>query len=1660
MAKQKKFGAFAGVFTPSVLTILGVIMYMRMGWVVGNAGLVGTIIIIAIAHVISIATGLSVSSISTDKKVGAGGIYYILSRSMGIPIGGAIGIALYVGTALSISLYLVGFAESFNGYFGFNTQINGLRVSGSVALLILTTIALISTSVALKTQFFILTAIIISLVSIFFGTNEYAPATPVLFPSEDSVPLEIVFAIYFPAVTGFTAGIAMSGDLKDPKRDIPLGTIAAIAVGFIVYMSLAIFIACYIDSSTLRTDYNILMKMAFFAPAVVAGIWGATLSSALGGILGGPRILQAMSIDRITPGIFGKGRGKNNEPVNALFLVFIIAAMGVMIGELDVIARVVSMFYLAAYGFINLSFFLESWANPDFQPSFKVNRWIGLIGFMACFGIMFKLDMIAMFASIVIIMGIYFWLSRKHIMLESGDVWRSVWEKLVAKGLKRLEKENIQKAIWSPNVILFSGNSNHRPELLRFSKIVSGRTGIVTDFDLVSNTSNGIPQAKTKQTIKDKTLEKLGIFGRKIEVDNIYKGIENIAATFGFSGVEPNTIMMEWPKNIKKPDEYAEMTQKLIHLDYNLLYLDYDKRYDFGKYRTIDLWWRETDNNNAEMMLNISRFIVQSSKWSNAKTRVLFVNHNNVDNSIIKTKISNLIGQLRMDAEIKIINNGVEQKPFYDIIELQSANTDLIVLGIPDVKVDKQAEFVLKTNHLFETIGTTLLVRASNDFNELDLDFSQEERNIATKVTSLKPIPSTEIPVINEMVAEYDKHLLDTANFLVEPALSTLSSFYYRFTDSINKLFDSTFQELHKKHSVNSVIQQIQGFFNDMGSLSEDFRNNHLTSIDELLNKGINQLISHRISYIASAPKRLKNKSGIGKKRIAWKPILKQYYENTLVINTQRSFYAFGNQNFILLNTLTEKITSESQLLIENIVANKKSKELLLAEYHENINLILNQNKESCLLLESQIINDLNNYERNLCIDLVSSLKDSNIKKQTKRIKKKIIFQQESNISGFAADWYRNQILAHKQIESEFNLSIAGLSVFNINEKLKNYLRDNIIKPQENKINLLFEATEFVGRNLSQELLKDYNNEELDKLASSVAHVNFTNILENDEENILAISRSASKVTELMSAESFNNLFKCQNDDVESISVNLANIEDFIIQSSYLSPLQLAIEQLSMAYNNNFEEIYNIANLIKHVIDESQSNENPSNYFDVVSEVKERVTRCFEKLEGFSTTFEQSININLHNSIADLSIRTIIESIDSYSSVSQSPVIKNRFQNWYLKKKKNTAKLYDDIVNSIVQRKQDIDKLKFDEKHNHFLNCIEKTSDFVRLLSIDDAVEKELPFYYKKLFTGSHLGNVNSLIRAKELSVAQNAIDKINGGISGAILIVGEALSGKTFFTETVAKSLVKTDKYYINPSSKQKFDINDLHLAFQKTFSRKGTTESILNQLEHKTVLIFNDIEEWWVKSPDGVSVINYLSSIIETFGTRHYFLLNCNIQSFHIIRQTSILEKHLLSTIIMSPVNKSEFKDIILNRHKTAGAELWYYDTPIDKSKKADALLADIHSKTNGNIGAALNYWIYNIVKKEDKLVINIPQLIKFPNIENSKWKIILYHLLLHNRLKEQDIKMIFGPDELQWVLSVLREMEKSGLVYMQSYKTYVLYSHCKHYIENWLKDLKVFI
>ncbi len=237
-------------------------------------------------------------------------------------------------------------------------------------------------------------------------------------------------------------------------------------LGFVVYIALAIGFAFFVDRNSLINDTNVIMKVAWIPALVIAGIWGATLSSALGGILGGPRILQALSQDSVMPKMFGKGYGATNEPRNALIAIFVIAEAGIMIGSLDVIAGVVTMFYLSTYGIINLAYVLENWASTDFRPSFKVSKIFGIVGFLFAFAIMFKLDVVSMLVAFLLIGLIYFILQRKQLRLDFGDVWQSVWISIIRKGLHVLDNNNIEDRNWQPNILLFSGATEKRPHLL------------------------------------------------------------------------------------------------------------------------------------------------------------------------------------------------------------------------------------------------------------------------------------------------------------------------------------------------------------------------------------------------------------------------------------------------------------------------------------------------------------------------------------------------------------------------------------------------------------------------------------------------------------------------------------------------------------------------------------------------------------------------------------------------------------------------------------------------------------------------------------------------------------------------------------------------------------------------------------------------------------------------------------------------------------------------------------------------------------------------------------------------------------------------------------------------------------------------------------------
>ena len=424
-------GTFGGVFTPSILTILGVIMYLRFGWVVGNVGLLGTLIIVTLATSITFLTALSIAAIATDQRVRAGGAYYMISRSLGIETGGAVGIPLYIAQGLSVALYTIGFAESVGRAF---PAINE-KLVGIVTTILVAVLALVSAKTAIRAQYFIMAAIALSLVSLLFG-RAVEPTEIELWGASDrnSAPFWTVFAVFFPAVTGIMAGVNLSGDLKDPNRSIPRGTFAAVGVGYLIYMALPVLLATRADALALIEDPLIMRKMALWGDAILLGVWGATLSSALGSILGAPRVLQALARDGVLPrrlAWLGKGAGDEDTPRAGTALTLALALAAVWFGDLNLIAPVLTMFFLTTYGGAQHLGRHRDVPPQPFVPADVPRHWLlSVLGFVGCVAVMFLINALATVVAVVFVIGVYVWLERRSLETAWGDVrqgsgWRS-----------------------------------------------------------------------------------------------------------------------------------------------------------------------------------------------------------------------------------------------------------------------------------------------------------------------------------------------------------------------------------------------------------------------------------------------------------------------------------------------------------------------------------------------------------------------------------------------------------------------------------------------------------------------------------------------------------------------------------------------------------------------------------------------------------------------------------------------------------------------------------------------------------------------------------------------------------------------------------------------------------------------------------------------------------------------------------------------------------------------------------------------------------------------------------------------------------------------------------------------------------------------------------
>ncbi len=730
-------GTFAGVFTPSVLTILGIILFLRLGYVTGSAGIGRALLIIALANIISVLTSQSLAAIATNLKVKGGGDYYLISRTLGHQFGGAIGMVLYLAQSVSVAFYCIGFAEALAAM-----QVTAPwltpRIIASISVGLLFILAWLGADWATRFQYVVMTLLTAALFSFFLGglmqwesttfsANWSAP--------DNAPPFWVIFGIFFPAVTGFTQGVSMSGDLKDPGKSLPTGTFMAVGVSILVYFAVAIVFAGVLTNQTMMTDYQSIKQVARYGFLIDAGVIAATLSSAMASFLGGPRILQSLAADRIFPFLtpFAKGSGATGNPRRAVALTLAIAVAVVGVGQLNLVARIVSMFFLLSYGLLNYATYYEARAaSPSFRPRFRwFNKHLSLLGFLICLGVILALDVKNGLIALAILVAIYQYLRHTAGPSRWADSSRDHAFQEIRRQLLAAARQPDHHRNWRPHILAFTNHAQRRIPLLTFAHWIEGGSGLVTAVRIIEGADvrkRRLQQEAREELIRDIAGHELPAFPLVLRTDDVAAALPTLLQSYGIGPMRANIVLTNWygQSGTGLPGlaalKFVRNLRTAFRQGYNLVLLHVDRTQwqelldSEHDGRRIDVWW--CADASSRLMLLFAYLITRNHAWQKAEIRVLTTGTGQ-RLAQAKESLVQILEESRIEAQPKIVA-AIDA----ETIKAESNASSLVLLPfkIQNYTLTDREGFSLQ--RILPHLPPTAMVMAAE---EIDLDAEPEE---------------------------------------------------------------------------------------------------------------------------------------------------------------------------------------------------------------------------------------------------------------------------------------------------------------------------------------------------------------------------------------------------------------------------------------------------------------------------------------------------------------------------------------------------------------------------------------------------------------------------------------------------------------------------------------------------------------------------------------------------------------------------------------------------------------------------------------------------------------------------------------------------------------------------------------------------------------------
>lgn len=1672
MAKDGKFGMFGGVFTPSILTILGVIMYLRLPWIIGNSGLWLGLVVILVAHVVSMSTGLSVSSIATDKKVGAGGPYYIISRSFGLPIGGAIGLALFLGLSFSISLYVIGFSESFLAYIDVAQTKDNIRICGTATIIGLTTITFISTSLAIKMQFFILAAIVASLVAIFgAGLRDDLGIGPVsdamIGPAQTAAEatsdkdgggagFAVLFGIFFPAVTGFTAGVNMSGDLRDPKSAIPKGTMLAIVVGLVVYVALGWFLATRIDAEALRDNPSVLQDVSLWAPLVVAGIWGATLSSALGSILGAPRILQAMSLDRITPRVFAKGYGPTLEPRNALFLAFAIGEAGILIAELNAIARIVSMVFLAMYGSVNIACAIESWASPDFRPKFRIPNLIPIVGAGACVLLMIQLDVLYSAAAITLMLLAFVALKRRQLSLESGDTWEGVWASLVRVGLKRLHSNKGQQRNWRPNMLMFDDHEHERHGFMReFSLSLVSGNGMVTDFALADKKSGPKEPPAGDDTP--------GYFERLVSTGDRFETIRSMVQHHGFSGIQPNTLLLPWRWHDEANDDYLETLQVAAEQDLNLILFE---EAETEQVRTkdkprIDVWWWN-ENGNLALSVSLVRFLTRASGWENATVRVLIVGSGTEDeDQVLRAKAVRHLDQSRVEAEVRIIRPPVGSTEHYQLVTDTSRDAAMCIVGLPHDLRNAEPAALDHLEHISQLPGGVVIVRANKGFPEL-LGLLPRDERTQRDALDTQEVETVELPIPDhEDVAATASLIYENLRIQLkrwhDRGIARLYERHVAVCDRLHAMAEQRYAAMLKaageanppkrraraNRATSTFLGEAHKLIDELTATDVSAQAALLTeelaaimARDALMPKGTPQLV-----HITLPRARFKKHEDDApelrryKRRQRWRffyrrnlpqtiPVgqLTRYYHgeliDTFIEQTVRRFERDSHELAVELGrllTVTERVAHMH--LNRSITA--ASSDLDIVDHLETtrdatltkIDELRDHWAERITHHRGRVLRRHLKLSRLLGDDLCRLDAGPYITKHRKRHKAGI--EAMVALNSAVEPWRERQV----QLIARVRLAM-GIASF----------RHQLTVAAMRSLEQLAAGLHSSGRQVCAQL-RDQLAARRDDPDGAGALVVPREPSYDGNPVATQLARSIAPMTAELPAvettltdDTVLRLSQGELDTIENVTISVRSGVQALVESNLITRVETEAARIGELQSHSWIVARDTLRVVETTAREEHSDESDEDIDDSIESTLtysiERLDAEIERLDEFMGTLDDAIGDALESLSESTSVLGLASALAGASHKRQQRR-ESRFVALVRRIRAGTR----DLAARLVYRRS--------VSRVHGANGADQLRALVARSQGEPAVLTALPRYYQYLFLGAlNINEVFFIGRARELEAGARALEGATEGAGARVLLItGDRTSGKTTLCQQIISS-IKAPAIWVSPPVGGSASAEAFRSALSIAIGARGTPQQLLDELDDGAVVIIDDLDLWWERRPGGLAAIDEIIALVRGATADVRFVLAGSSQAIGLLDDVRPVSRLAAARLYCAPLSAEHIKDVVMARHTSTGLRMQLGGTDEDAlTEWSLARLFHAHFEySGGNVGASLRAWVAHICGIDDDCVrIERPAARPWDGLSDLRPELIaiLVELLLHKHASVDKLSRItnMGAGELADGLDELR-------------------------------------